>query len=103
MKVNIYKKVITSANILTVEVGTNCPQGGDTGHCGRTYLKIKDEALTDIRIKVNGEWVDILEIELLFGGNCECETLIDALRYAVNVLELQSNNRQYKIDHTEEL
>ena len=38
--VSIKSKVITSANILQVSAGTNCPQGGDAGHGGRTYFKI---------------------------------------------------------------
>ena len=31
----------TSANILTVRVGTNCPQGGDSGHGGKTVLSLQ--------------------------------------------------------------
>jgi hypothetical protein len=31
------------ANCLRVTVGTNCPQGGDSGHGGRTVLILEDQ------------------------------------------------------------
>ena len=66
------KTEIISANILEVEVGTNGPQGGDSGHGCRTYFKLQDGASTDIRVRVNnGDWFYLMSegpIEIAFGG-----------------------------------
>ena len=48
------RKCITSANILYVEAGTNCPQGGDGGHGGMTYFMLEDDAGQGLDVKVNG-------------------------------------------------
>lgn len=81
---------ITSANILEVEVGTNGFQGGDTGHGSRTYFAIKDLASSDISTILmsdkNGN-TEGFAVEL--GGDCELETFIEALKFAVKVLEEQ--------------
>jgi hypothetical protein len=83
-------------NLLTVTAGTNCPQGGDAGHGGKTYLALTNDGGTcmDAVIKTwEGEsfQIDQIEkIELIFGGDCECETLIEALEFAVAVLKGQS-------------
>lgn len=99
------KKVITSANILEVEVGTNCPQGGDAGHGGRTYLKLSDGGGTawGIRVNYGRTYVfnggpdpgQVLEcrpdsVTLVLGGDTECETLIQALRFAADTLEMHT-------------
>ena len=39
-----YTRDVVSANILEVEAGTTGFMGGDTGHGGRTYFRIQDEA-----------------------------------------------------------
>ena len=105
---------ITSANILTVEVGTTGYCGGDSGHGGRTYLRITDDSCTDMRCRVNGwrqhgtksvdigkgkkidvpsgddetfETPDAHEVEIILGGDCEMETFTTALRFAADVLE----------------
>ena len=44
-----------SANTLRVTVGTNCPQGGDSGHGGRTILIFEDLGGTDLRCPVDSE------------------------------------------------
>lgn len=41
-----YTRDVVSANILEVEAGTTGFMGGDTGHGGRTYFRIQDEART---------------------------------------------------------
>lgn len=41
--VETWEREIIDANILSVEAGTNGYQGGDTGHGGRTYIRISDE------------------------------------------------------------
>ena len=40
--VETWEREIIDANILSVEAGTNGYQGGDTGHGGRTYIRISD-------------------------------------------------------------
>ena len=93
--VSIKSKVITNANILQVSAGTNCPQGGDAGHGGRTYFKIENQAGTSMVIKVNGNETDLStdgNFEVILAGDTECETFLRALKFAVNVLENQLNN-----------
>lgn len=78
----------TSANIMTIEVGTNCPQGGDAGHGGRTFLRIHNDSCTNLRVRVNdGKLVDADSVELVLGGDTECETFIQVLEYAVATLK----------------
>src|SRR5438105_3220440 len=80
------------ANVLRVEVGSNCPQGGDTGHGGRTYLSLQDRGGTDWRLRVTthgGQVVEIddaARIELIAGGDSERDTLFDAMRFAISTL-----------------
>lgn len=84
-----------SANLLTVEVGTNGFQGGDTGHGGRTYLRIKDEGCTDLRcrVKAGGKTHEfdnacaVNQVEIMLGGDTELGTFAKALRFAADVLE----------------
>ena len=49
-EITTYTRDVVSANILEVEVGTTGYMGGDTGHGGRTYFRIKDEGGTDIGV-----------------------------------------------------
>ena len=42
MDVTTYTREIYSANVLSVEAGTNGFQGGDSGHGSRTYFRITD-------------------------------------------------------------
>ena len=94
VKVKTTSKEIISANILDVEVGTTGYCGGDTGHGGRTYLRISNVASTDLRcrIKAKGEFYDFGEcmgadqIEIMLGGDCELGTFIEALEFAVEAL-----------------
>jgi len=83
------KVELTTCNILECEVGTTGYKGGDSGHGCRTYLKLKDHASTDMRLRVNGEEIDVMDgqIELIFGGDTELDTLRAALRFALAVLD----------------
>ena len=74
-----YSRDVVSANILQVEAGTTGYKGGDTGHGGRTYFRIKDEGCTDTE-----------GFEVVFGGDCELETMIRALKFITKVLEEES-------------
>ena len=91
-KVTTWGREITSANILEVEAGTNGYQGGDSGHGSRTFLRIKDLAGTDLRchVKMGGFLGGADEIKLVLGGDTELETIKEALRWMLSILETQS-------------
>jgi len=87
---NIYSQTFESANILDVEVGTNCPQGGDTGHGGCTVFRLVNQASTDLSVGVNGNAPQSVEsVEIVLGGDTECETFLEALKFAVKILNAQ--------------
>jgi hypothetical protein len=70
-------------------VGTNCPNGGDTGHGGRTVLRMSDQGGTDMR--VNGTPANTVEI--VFGGDDEHLALTALLEFALAVLRGESTTR----------
>lgn len=91
MNVTTWSRDIISANLLEVEAGTNGYHGGDSGHGSRTYLRITDQGSTDMRCKVKNDYGDHTEsVELEFGGDCELQTIIEALKWMLSVLETQS-------------
>ena len=88
IEITTYSREIDNANILSVEAGTTGYEGGDSGHGGRTYFKIEDLGGTDIEVHPIGE--DGLEgFEVFLGGDSELNTIIDALKFIVEVLEDQ--------------
>lgn len=79
---------MVSANVIEVEVGTTGHRGGDSGHGGRTYFRIKDLGSTDMSAKITGESCgNAGEIEISFGGDCELDTFIEALEFALKTLK----------------
>ncbi len=88
--VRLFTHRMNSLNALTVQAGTNCPQGGDSGHGGRTVLRIINEAHTDLRVRINGGAMEEVEqVEILLGGDCEAFTFAEGLEFAAGVLRLQ--------------
>ena len=86
------KTEIASACILEVEVGTNGYQGGDTGHGGRTFFRLENLACTDMLCEVEYDGQrNAKEIKIGFGGDCELECFIEALRFAWDRLMLKIN------------
>ena len=86
--VETWEREIIDANILSVEAGTNGYQGGDTGHGGRTYIRISDEGGTDISARVlKDRYGDTTGIEITLGGDAELSTMIEALKFITKVLE----------------
>lgn len=104
---------ILNANIIKVAAGTTGYKGGDTGHGGRTFFGIRNEAGTDMRITFSAErWNSTggeLEVEeadghtnifgrnleadricIEFGGDAELETFIEALEFALETLKEQT-------------
>ena len=88
MNLRTSRKTITSANILEVEFGSNCPRGGDAGHGGITLFRLKDHGSTCAEIRYAGQtvgWLGGGDLELVLYGDCECETFMKALRFALRV------------------
>jgi len=98
----IHSMEFTSANILQIDVGTNCPQGGDSGHGGRTLLRLTDLGGTDIRVEVDGIEIPITKsIEIVLGGDCEHQTFIEAIEFALKIYRQQYaiNQSRSKSEH----
>jgi hypothetical protein len=90
-KVDVYELEIPSGNLMGVEVGTNCPQGGDSGHGGRTVLRLLDLGGTAMAARINkGSLVDAERVEIILGGDCERETLMEALEFVLAVLRKET-------------
>lgn len=89
-EITTYSRDVVSANILEVEAGTTGYRGGDTGHGGHTYFKIKDAASTDMDINVLHDRYGCTGFEVTLGGDCELETMIRALKFITKVLEEES-------------
>ena len=75
-------KEITNCNILEVKVASTGYCGGDTGHGGRTYFSLEDLGSTDMNICAGGKEFKSGKVELLFGGDTELETFVEALEFA---------------------
>jgi len=91
IKLEAQKKDLSFSNCLGIVAGTNCPKGGDSGHGGRTYLRIENLGGTDMSVKLDksGQFTQVEAIEIVLSGDSECETLIDALKFALRTLENQ--------------
>ena len=81
---------IVGANIIRISVSTNIPQGGDSGHGGKTIFKFEDLG--------NTVW-ELTKLEngfiLTLGGDSEADTFIQGLLFAVS--ELVSQQRGFKL------
>lgn len=93
-KFPIYKTEIASANILEVKAGTTGFRGGDSGHGCRTYFSIKDLGGTDITIYPTRSYgfSGYDGVEVLLGGDCELSTIIEGLKFIIQVLEEEKDN-----------
>lgn len=97
-----HTETFTSCNILSATVGTNCPMGGDGGHGGRTFFGLYDEAGTYWCVKINGVmYEDIDSIEITLAGDCEADTFLDALKFAVEKLEATKTSGTPKLTKIE--
>lgn len=85
--ITTHSQKISMANILEVEAGTNGYHGGDTGHGSRTYFRIEDLSSTDIRPRCYETEYGNKGIEVTLGGDCELDTIIEALEFIVNTLK----------------
>jgi hypothetical protein len=82
---------INALNIISVTVGTTGYCGGDSGHGGRTYLKLEDLGSTDLQVRVNnsGTFAETSSVEIRLGGDSELSTFIQGLEFALKVLKSQ--------------
>lgn len=93
MNITTYRKEFQQQNCLTAEAGSNCSKGGDAGHGGRTILRLKDNGGTALKISVKDEhgrshtFDQASAIELVFGGDSEHDTVMDALEFMLGVLK----------------
>lgn len=84
-----------SANILEIEIGTNGYKGGDSGHGGRTFFRLKNEACTDISIHK----IDDDEVTIELGGDTELATFIECLEFALKTLKEQTKKNESGISY----
>ena len=90
-RLTTFTREVISANAIEVEVGTNGFKGGNAEHGCRTYFRITDLGNTDMFVKMAlGRNGNTGEVEFILGGDCELETIIRALKFAVKVLEEES-------------
>ena len=104
IEIKTYKREITSCNIIEVEVGTTGHMGGDAGHGGRTYLKIRNLSSTDMRPKAYSDNYGHNRVEIVLGGDTELDTFYEALCFAVEVLGHETAGVDYcepQISHKE--
>ena len=91
-EITTYTRDVISCNLLEVEAGTTGYMGGDTGHGGRSYFRIKVNSSRmgkDDLIAIVDRY-GCRSLEVFLGGDCELETMIRALKFITKVLEDES-------------
>ena len=69
-------------DILKVTAGTNGIHGGDSGHGGKTFIKLHMSG-GDMNVSVNGKpFTEAEDVVISFGGDWELIALVDALKFA---------------------
>lgn len=91
IKVPTMTTEFVNANCLEIQVGTTGKMGGDTGHGGRTYLRIENTAGSDLRSRIvaNEEHHDFdhtNRIEIILGGDSELDTFFECMQFAAAML-----------------
>ena len=97
----------------TIYVGTTCPQGGDTGHGGRTLIRFEDPGSMDIKVYQNKySYIEEHEVDkdsetnetehifggfdIALGGDWECRGIINLFRKIADALETQLKKNKEK-------
>lgn len=79
--------------MLQVEAGSTGKCGGDSGYGCRTYFRIEDVASTDMKInKISDRYGFVSGFEVILGGDSELDSIIEALKFIVDVLEIAKKN-----------
>ena len=84
-----YSRQIVRANVLEVEAGTNGYKCGDAGHGSKTFFSINDMCSTAIDVNKVGSG-----FEVVLYGDSELDTIIEALKFIVRVLEEESQGNE---------
>ena len=92
IELTTYQRLILDATSIEVEAGTTGLRGGDAGHGGRTYLRVKNDADTNMRVSVKDTYRATEEFIIELAGDAELECAIKALKFMLKVLEDQKNN-----------
>ena len=85
----IYIQEIECANSIEIAAGTTGYKGGDSGHGCRTFIRICNLGGTDIRVKKLGDEYNDEGVEIVLGGDCELDSIIEACKFIADVLEHQ--------------
>lgn len=87
-----WSREILSCNGLLAEAGTNGAKGGDWGHGSRVFLRLEDLGGTSFCSRVDDQELNEQQgkIVIALGGDCELDTLKEALRWWLSILEAQS-------------
>ncbi len=87
-EVLVSEKEFVSANILKAKITQNGYGGGDSGHGGFVELEFEDLSSTDMEATFSkGSQSEPTKITLTFRGDCERDTLIEALEFFVQELK----------------
>ena len=88
VEITTWKREILSLCSVEVEAGTNGPCGGDRGHGGRTYIRIKslDDGDGEIKIAKDG-YGNVASIEVELCGDMELETAYKTSQFISKVLK----------------
>ena len=79
--------------MLQVEAGSTCKCGGDSDHGCRTYFRIEDVASTDMMInRISDRFGFVNGFEVILGGDSELDSIIEALKFIVDTLEIAKKN-----------
>lgn len=87
VKVNTKKMLFESFNAIEAEVGTTGYMGGDSGHGGRTYIRIDDKSYSDMTVNSGRDLYGCSFVEIELGGDTELQTIIGALEFIVSELK----------------
>lgn len=91
--VDIWSRELVNACMMRVYAGTTGYRGGDSGHGGRTFIRLVDDGGTDMEIVPSH---DPEGVEIVFEGDAELTNIVDALKFAVHVLEDQIQSQHDK-------
>jgi hypothetical protein len=94
-KIKLHTKTFEHFATLTASIGTNCPQGGDSGHGGRTVFRLLCEGGDmNVRTDLSPELQHVESIEIVFGGDAECAIFAEALEFALTTLHKVWRNQE---------
>ena len=101
-RVPISTKRFEKINVLEISVGTNCPSGGDAGPPARTIFRLTDLGGTDISVRLNSQAAQTVDsVEIILGGDSECQTFTHALKYALEVLHRKGTMSAHEFAYEE--